>query len=102
MGLGVRPWSSDGSSIPDPDEWNRQKLPTDTEAQGCVIIEKQDARAPPGTYPIVASVKETAAMLGMSETATYEAIHTGQIPSVRIGRRILVPLTALYSMVGIE
>jgi excisionase family DNA binding protein len=102
MESGDRPWSTDGSPVSDTDGWNRRKLPTDTETQECVIIETQDARAPPNAQPIVASVKETARMLNMSETATYEAIHAGEIPHIRIGRRILVPLAALYGMVGIK
>lgn len=44
------------------------------------------------------SVAEAAQYLGLGRTATYEAVRTGQIPSVRIGRRYLVPVAALERM----
>jgi excisionase family DNA binding protein len=38
---------------------------------------------------------ETAKALGVGKNAIYEAARRGQIPTVRIGRRILVPRAAL-------
>ena len=46
------------------------------------------------------SVKATARMLGLSRALAYEAIHTGQIPSLRFGHRIVVPRAALNSMLS--
>ena len=43
------------------------------------------------TYTVV----EVARILGIGRTAAYEAARTGDLPSVRIGRRILVPKAAL-------
>ena len=48
-----------------------------------------------GSKPLVYSVAEAGKRLGLSRGLMYEAIHTGQIPSVKIGRRILVPCIAL-------
>lgn len=39
--------------------------------------------------------KEACKLLGLSRGLMYEAIRTGQIPSIRIGRRILIPRAAL-------
>lgn len=39
--------------------------------------------------------KEAGKLLGLSRGLMYEAIRTGQIPSIRIGRRILIPRAAL-------
>ena len=39
--------------------------------------------------------KEACRLLGLSRGLMYEAIRTGQIPSIRIGRRILIPRAAL-------
>jgi excisionase family DNA binding protein len=50
--------------------------------------------------PLTLSVKATARMLGLSRAAAYEAIHTGQIPSLRFGHRIVVPRAALNSMLS--
>ena len=41
------------------------------------------------------TVEEVARVLGIGRTAAYEAVRLGTIPSVRIGRRILIPTTAL-------
>lgn len=45
--------------------------------------------------PIVLTVEETRKLLRLSRGATYEAIRIGQIPSIRVGRRILIPRVAL-------
>lgn len=44
------------------------------------------------------SAEEVAAMLGLSRAKVYEAIQTGQLPSVRIGRRVLVPTRRLEQL----
>jgi len=36
------------------------------------------------------TVPEAAALLGLSESATYEAVTRGEIPAVKIGRRVLI------------
>jgi len=44
------------------------------------------------------SVEETAKILGLGRTATYQGIERGEIPSIRIGKRILVPGVALEQL----
>jgi excisionase family DNA binding protein len=44
------------------------------------------------------NVEEVAAQLGISRAVAYEAVRTGRIPSLRIGRRLLVPRRALDAM----
>ncbi|GAC1402054.1 MAG: hypothetical protein NVSMB64_01180 [Candidatus Velthaea sp.] len=44
------------------------------------------------------SVNETARILGLGRNGTYEAIKRGEIPSIRIGKRILVSRKALENM----
>ncbi len=39
--------------------------------------------------------------LGLSRNSTYEAIARGDIPSIRIGKRILVPLAALERLLKV-
>jgi excisionase family DNA binding protein len=41
------------------------------------------------------TVEEAAESLGISRTFAYEAVKRGEIPAIRIGRRILVPKVAL-------
>lgn len=48
------------------------------------------------------SVSEAAALLGISRNSAYEAARTGQLPTLRLGRRLLVPVPALLRMLGSE
>jgi excisionase family DNA binding protein len=41
------------------------------------------------------TVLEVAKALGLSRMAAYSAVRAGVIPSIRIGRRVLVPRVAL-------
>ena len=41
------------------------------------------------------SVTEAAKRLGLSRNLTYEAVKRGDIPSIKIGKRLLVPIAAL-------
>ena len=41
------------------------------------------------------TVEEAAAALGISRAGAYDAVRRGEIPSIRIGRRVLVPRAAL-------
>jgi len=41
------------------------------------------------------TVDETRRKLGLSRGLIYQAIHQGQIPHIRIGKRILIPRAAL-------
>ena len=47
---------------------------------------------------LVLTVDETKTLLKIGLTATYEAIRRGEIPSIRIGRRVLVPMVGLKKM----
>ncbi|MBI3910326.1 MAG: helix-turn-helix domain-containing protein [Armatimonadetes bacterium] len=48
----------------------------------------------------VLTVAETARELRLGRSATYEAVKRGEIPSVRIGRRILIPVAALERLLA--
>ena len=41
------------------------------------------------------SVEDAARLLGISRTLAYEAVARGELPSVRLGKRIVVPRRAL-------
>jgi excisionase family DNA binding protein len=46
------------------------------------------------------TVDETAKILGLSRSSTYEAVRTGQIESIRIGGRIIIPDAVISRMLG--
>jgi excisionase family DNA binding protein len=48
------------------------------------------------------SVDQVSIILGISRNATYQGIREGEIPSIKVGRRILVPQVALLRMLGQE
>ena len=48
------------------------------------------------------SVEEAAQVLSIGRSAAYEAVHRGDIPHVRIGRRYLVPVPRLLAMLGTD
>lgn len=50
----------------------------------------------------VISVEQAASVLGIGRTAAYNAVRTQQIPSVRVGRRVLIPVPALMAWLGFE
>ncbi len=45
--------------------------------------------------PLVLTIEETASALRIGRSAAYEAVARGEIPAVRIGRRLRVPRHAL-------
>jgi excisionase family DNA binding protein len=46
------------------------------------------------------SVEEAGDILGIGRMAAYHAVWRGQIPSIRIGRRLLVPVAGLKALLG--
>jgi excisionase family DNA binding protein len=48
---------------------------------------------------LTVTVSEAAQLLGVSRMTAYSAVREGTIPSLRIGRRVLVPRAALERLV---
>ena len=44
------------------------------------------------------TVPEAAAMLGISRNFAYQLVREGKLPSIRFGKRILIPRVALEKM----
>ena len=45
--------------------------------------------------PVYNSVDELAEHLGLSRSRTYDGLRSGQIPSIRLGKRFIVPIVAI-------
>lgn len=54
----------------------------------------------PETEPTL-TVERTAQLLGISRNGCYQAIARGEVPALRIGRRMLVPTARLRSILGL-
>ncbi len=48
------------------------------------------------------TVAQVAELYGISRATAYEGVRTGDIPSIRVGRRILVPTAAVRRLLGLE
>jgi excisionase family DNA binding protein len=52
--------------------------------------------------PPTISVEQAGELLGVSRRSAYRAAARGQIPTVRIGRRLLVPTQRLLDLLGLD
>jgi excisionase family DNA binding protein len=48
------------------------------------------------------SVADAGQMLGVSRAFAYELVARGELPTIRLGRRVMVPKVALLAMVGLS
>jgi excisionase family DNA binding protein len=82
--------------------------PKATSAEPVVIEVPEDAprrrtkRLAPAEDRLTVTVEEAAKKLGISRAFAYEAVNSGDIPTIRIGRRILVPKAALHRLLAGE
>jgi excisionase family DNA binding protein len=51
-------------------------------------------------HPLTLTVEQAAKLLGIGRSTAYELVHTGDIPSLRLGRRIVVPVARLEAMLA--
>jgi predicted DNA-binding transcriptional regulator AlpA len=55
----------------------------------------------PGVKPTM-QVGDVAKAIGISRAAAYEGVKTGAIPSIRIGKRIVVPTAAVRRLLQLD
>ncbi len=55
----------------------------------------------PSSRPTL-TVPEAGRFLGLARASAYEAAHRGDIPTLRVGRRLLVPTAALRRMLCLD
>lgn len=53
-----------------------------------------------GQKSATVSVEEAAELLGVSRQTAYKAVRRGEIPSLRLGRKIVVPRAKLDALLG--
>ena len=46
------------------------------------------------------TIEQTAQVLGLGRTAAYDAARRGELPTRRLGRRLVVPVPALLQWLG--
>jgi excisionase family DNA binding protein len=47
------------------------------------------------------TVPEAALLLGIARTGAYQAARRGEIPTIRLGTRLVVPVPALLMLLGV-
>lgn len=55
----------------------------------------------PTPHALTLTVEQAAKVLGIGRSTAYELVHTGAIPSLRLGRRIVVPTARLAEQLGL-
>jgi excisionase family DNA binding protein len=58
--------------------------------------------ATPASGQLTLTVEEAGRLLGISRGAAYRAAACGQIPTIRVGRRLLVPTARLHQLLGLS
>jgi len=48
------------------------------------------------------TVQEAAAVLQISSSTLYDALRAGELPCIRVGRRVLVPTARLRDLLGLD
>jgi excisionase family DNA binding protein len=61
-----------------------------------------DTTTTPVSGQLTLTVEEAGRLLGISRGAAYRAAACGQIPTIRLGRRLLVPRARLHQLLGIS
>lgn len=48
------------------------------------------------------SVMEAAQYLGISKSLAYRLVNEGEIPAIKLGKRLLIPVTAIDKLIEIK
>jgi excisionase family DNA binding protein len=75
-----------------------QTTTTDAEVVAVEPVDGVTARAPDGG-PLLFSVKDAAAYLGLSRNQLYELLNAGELDHVRLGRRMYVSRDAMVKFI---
>jgi excisionase family DNA binding protein len=51
-------------------------------------------------YPATMTIEEAGELLGLSRSSAYRAAARGELPTLRFGRRLVVPTGRLLSLLG--
>ena len=63
---------------------------------------KREPRSPPHITRLTTSVPKAGSLIGLGKSSSYEAVRRGDIPAIRIGKRLLVVIAGLEDKLGLE
>ena len=98
------PIELEGVTISHPDWWSEHSDVMDEamailrfeESESAKLMEGEGEDRP--VQRLTYSVDEAAEILGISRASAYEAVRKGEIPHIKIGKRILIPRSFLESL----
>ena len=70
--------------------------------KGIILTSSTENDASPRGKRLTCSIGEAAVLLGIGRASAYEAANSGQIPTISIGRRKVVPLAALHRLLAMD
>ena len=83
-------------------ENNEMAEPPDCKLSGSAKETNQDDRGPgqynSNTEPLVYTIAEAAALLKIGRSLVYNLANNGELPVIRLSKRILIPRKALLDM----
>ncbi len=66
------------------------------------VLEVNLSRRARADERLVYTVTEAAALLGISRAHGYDLVASGELPHLRLGRRIVIPINALAQLLGLD
>jgi excisionase family DNA binding protein len=78
----------------------RNRLSTHKRHGKYLLITRKEAPMSESSQPATYTVEEAAKLLRIGRNQAYDAARTGTLPSIKIGKRILVPRAALERMLA--
>ena len=71
-----------------------------TTCRGCGSTVEGPPASPTGSDRLVLTVDEAAYLLNISRGLAYELVARGELPAIRLGRRIVIPRVAMEDLLG--
>lgn len=63
---------------------------------------RQDVKVPEAAVRPTLEVEEAGRILGLGRASVYVGVKNGDIPAIRVGKRLLVPTAALRRMLALD
>jgi|GEM_PF-2641371 len=70
--------------------------------QAATLIPDDEDAGPPRGLPPTITVEQAGELLGISRRSAYRAASAGQLPTFKVGRRLLVPTARLLDLLGLS
>lgn len=74
----------------------------DSTLQGMTDTDPHPVRLPDPRERPTLTIVEAGGILGLCKSSAYDAVHRGELPVIKIGRRLLVPTAALRRMLALD